>query len=95
MVVARRKLACSHHETSRSVHVKKSTRLRELIQVCWNIGEAKTKEREVRSVIKAMNELSQDDALVITEEYEAEETVKGKRIRFLPLWKWLLGLRAL
>ena len=70
--------------------LKRGTRVRELIQVCWQVEEASTKERETRSLVKAMGELKAGSALVITEDYEAEETVKEQRIRFVPLWKWLL-----
>jgi predicted AAA+ superfamily ATPase len=28
---------------------------------------------------------------VITEDYEAEEKIKGRKIIFTPFWKWLLS----
>ena len=70
--------------------VKKGTSVTQLIQVCWNVDDAQTKERELRSLSKAMDELKQDAALVITEEYEADEKFRERTIRFVPLWKWLL-----
>jgi len=33
--------------------------------------------------------------LVITWDYEAEEKTNGKSIKFIPLWKWLLGEQGL
>ena len=71
--------------------VKEGMRVAQLIQVCWNVDDAQTKERELRSLVKAMNELKVDDALVVTEDYEAEEAFKGKSVVFAPLWKWLLS----
>lgn len=63
----------------------------QLIQVCYDVGDAGTKEREVRSLIEASKELNCKDLLVITGDYEAEEKVPdGNNIRFVPLWKWLV-----
>ena len=74
--------------------VKEGLKVKQLIQVCWDINEYKVKKREIKALLKASVELKCRDLFVITEEYEAEEkvTAKGKkhRIKFLPLWKWLL-----
>jgi predicted AAA+ superfamily ATPase len=48
--------------------------------------------REKKALIKANDELKCGDMLMITWDYEAEEEFKGKRIKFTPLWKWLLVL---
>ncbi|MEA2033544.1 MAG: hypothetical protein U9N41_08185 [Euryarchaeota archaeon] len=45
----------------------------------------------IGKLIKASKELKCTDLLVITWDYEEEEEIKGKKIRFVPLWKWLLG----
>lgn len=70
--------------------IKQGLKVRQLIQVCYDIEDFNTKEREVKALIKASKEIKCKDLLIITQDYEAEETAKGKRIRFLPLWKWLL-----
>ncbi len=61
-----------------------------LIQVCYDVDDYDTKEREIKALLKASKELKCKNLLIITEDYEGEEVVKGKRIRFSPLWKWLL-----
>jgi predicted AAA+ superfamily ATPase len=71
--------------------LKEGVKVTQLIQVCWNVDDAKTKDRELRSLAKAMQELHPECALVVTEDYEAEELFKGKPITFTPLWKWLLS----
>jgi len=43
-------------------------------------------------LVKASRELKCGDTLVITWDYEGVEKHKNKKIKFLPLWKWLLGL---
>ncbi len=74
--------------------VKKGKNINQLIQVCYDIGNIKTKEREVRALIKASKELKCKNLLVITEDYEADEQTSWfgikRKIKFLPLWKWLL-----
>jgi len=72
--------------------LKQGPKVAELIQVCWNPSHDRTRDREIRSLTKAMREFKQTSALVLTEEYEAEEKLKGKQVRFMPLWKWLLDL---
>ena len=74
---------------------KEGLKAKQLIQVCWNINEYKTKEREIRALLKASKEVKCENLLVITEDYEAEEEIKIKdkfscKVEFLPLWKWLL-----
>ena len=32
-----------------------------------------------------------NEGLVITEDYEGEEVNNGLKIKFMPLWKWLLN----
>ena len=62
------------------------------IQVCWNISDERTKEREVKSLVKSMEEFKIKEGLVITEDFEYEERINGKKIIYKPLWKWLLEL---
>ena len=73
--------------------LKERHKVQQLIQVCWNIEDAKTKNREIRSLIKAMDEFDIKEGLVITEDYEDEEKEKGKKIKYIPLWKWLVENR--
>lgn len=83
----------AHHREVDFV-IKRGAGVAELIQVCWNVEDAQTKERELRSLAKAMDELNIDAACVITEDYEAREIFKGKPIAFVPMWRWLLGLSS-
>lgn len=63
--------------------------MKELIQVCWDIDNYKTKEREVKSLLKGGKELLCKNLIIITWDYEDEETINGEKIKFIPLWKWL------
>ena len=70
--------------------VKEGPTVKQLIQVCFDINNEETKQREVESLVAASIELKCRDLLLITREYEATEKVAGKKIIFIPLWKWLL-----
>jgi len=70
--------------------IKKGRNVVGLIQVCFDINDFTTKDREIKSLLKASEELRCNDLLVITGDYQAEEKIKGKKILFIPLWKWLL-----
>lgn len=70
--------------------IKKGTRVIEMIQVCFDPTSGTTEEREIKALLLASKELKCNNSLVITWDHEEEKEVKGKNIRFVPLWKWLL-----
>ena len=72
--------------------LKKGIKIEQLIQVCYRIEKIGTKERESRALIEASQDLDCNNLLVITWDIESEEIIGGKRIKFIPLWKWLLTL---
>jgi predicted AAA+ superfamily ATPase len=74
--------------------IKKGAQVEQLIQVCYNLKNLETKNREIRALIKAGKELRCKNLLMITEDKEGEEKIEwfGDKavIQFIPLWKWLL-----
>ena len=70
--------------------VKQGPKIKQLIQVCHNIEDYDTRKRELRALLKASRELKCKELLIITYDYEAEERIKSKKIKFIPLWRWLL-----
>jgi hypothetical protein len=70
--------------------IKEGTRVKQLIQVCRNLDTGETKQREVKALVKAMEEFKLKKGLLLTSDMEGEEIVDGKTILYLPLWKWLL-----
>ncbi|MFH1209943.1 MAG: ATP-binding protein [archaeon] len=68
--------------------VIKEGKVKELIQVCYNLDNSK--DREIRALLKASKELKCNNLTVITENKEGEEKISNKKIKFIPLWKWLL-----
>ena len=70
--------------------VKDDMEIKQLIQVCYNVENPSTHERELRSLFKSSGKLKCNDLLVITNDYKGEEEYKGIKIKFISLWEWLL-----
>jgi len=70
--------------------VKHDLKIEQLIQVCYDIEHYDTRKREINALLKASEELKCKNLLIINDDYESEENIKGKKIKFIPLWKWLL-----
>lgn len=70
--------------------VKEGPRVKQLIQVCYDISDPDVKKREVKSLLKGMGEFKLKRGLVVTRDLEGKETAGGKTIIFKPLWRWLL-----
>jgi predicted AAA+ superfamily ATPase len=72
--------------------VREGIRIAEAIQVCENISDLETKDREVSGLVEAMDVLHLSSGTIVTR-YE-EETIKieGKKIYIVPAWKWFLEI---
>ncbi len=74
--------------------VKERAKVSKLIQVCYAWDERKIREREIRALLKASQELRCDNLFVLTKDKEGNESVEWfgirRRVVFVPLWKWLL-----
>ncbi|HOC53901.1 MAG TPA: ATP-binding protein [Candidatus Pacearchaeota archaeon] len=70
--------------------IRKGLTIDSLIQVSYNINDLKTEKRETRALIDASEELKCDNLVLITWDREELKTMKGKKIKYIPLWKWLL-----
>jgi len=74
--------------------VQEGLNITQLIQVCWSLEQPRTREREVRSLIKASRDLKCNKLLVITHEYESRERVSWfgmeEDVEYIPARKWLL-----
>jgi len=72
--------------------IKRGAAIDELIQVTYTSGRDEIEKREIKSLIKASNELKCKDLSLITWDYEDELEIDGKTIKCIPLWKWLLSI---
>lgn len=73
--------------------LREGSRTEQVIQVCIELYDPSTKEREVSGLIEAMDKFSLSEGLIITEHEEREEIVgknsKKYHIAIRPIWKWL------
>ena len=72
--------------------VKEGLKVKQLIQVTYASGRDEIEKREIRSILKASKELGCKNLLIITWDFEGEEILERQKVRFVPLWKWLLGV---
>lgn len=70
--------------------VRQQSRKKDLIQVCWDIGDENTKKREFDSLTQAMNELKLTNSLVLTYNSDQKIQFKNKTITLMPVFKWLI-----
>lgn len=70
--------------------IKDNLKIKELIQVCFNLDNIETREREINSLLRAGNYLKCSNLKIITSDTEKTEQISGKNIVFVPMWKWLL-----
>ena len=81
-----------NHENEVDFVVKEGVRINQLIQVTYASARDEVDRREIKALLKADELLKCKDLLVITWDYESEEKIDGRKIRFVPLWKWLLKI---
>lgn len=90
----RKELDISYYQTLLKEEVdfviKEGKKVKELIQVCYNIEDFMTEQREINALLKASNEFNCNKLIIITKEADKENVVKDKKIIYIPLWKYLL-----
>jgi predicted AAA+ superfamily ATPase len=72
--------------------VRENFIVKQLIQVTYASNRNEVEKREIEALIKASGLLKCNDLLVITWNYEDVVEISDKKIKFVPLWKWLLNL---
>jgi predicted AAA+ superfamily ATPase len=70
--------------------VREGAKIKQLIQVSYISTEQEINKREIKALLEASKELSCENLIVITWDYECEKKINEKIIKFIPLWKWLL-----
>jgi predicted AAA+ superfamily ATPase len=62
----------------------------QLIQVAWDIEDEKTKQREIGSLVEAMEEEKVGRGLVLTFSTNERTLIKNRQIQIRPVYQWLL-----
>ncbi len=81
----------SHAQEEVDFVVRSGRKVVQLIQVTYASDKMQIKEREMRNLAKAAEELRCKELLIITWDYEGTSSTSGKTIKFVPMWKWLLS----
>ena len=70
--------------------IRKSNKITDVIQVCYDFRET-NQTREIAGLREAMKKFKLHDGLLLTGEQEGELKIEGKKIKIIPVWKWLLS----
>lgn len=58
-------------------------------QVTWTFNE-KNKNREIEGILSASKHLNIDNLFILTYDQEDLIEINNKKIKIIPVWKWLL-----
>lgn len=72
--------------------IKRGDKIHQLIQISYINSHNDVVEREITALLKGSKALKCKNLLMITWDYEAKEKTKNLEIKYIPLWKWLLGI---
>lgn len=71
--------------------IREGRKVKECIQVSYEVEEERTFKRETGNLLKVMDEFKLRKGTLITGHKEDKMEISGKTIEFIPLWKWLLA----
>jgi len=69
--------------------IKEGTKITQAVQVCYNLTE-ENKERELIGLSEAMEKFKLKEGMILTYNQEEEMIFEGRKIKLIPVWKWLL-----
>lgn len=70
--------------------VQQEQQVKALYQVCWEMQETTTWQREMDGIIEASTMTKCDNLFIITHHDEEVIQQNGKTIKVIPAWKWML-----
>ena len=69
--------------------VKEKNEIILAIQVCYDLNE-ENKGREFGGLVEALDKFNLNEGLLLTFNQEDKESINGKKINILPVWKWMI-----
>jgi uncharacterized protein len=72
--------------------VRSGREIEEIIQVCYNMNNPDTRNREIKALIKAHQEFKKAKLTIITDDEEDSYRTDNVSVKMIPLCKWLLML---
>jgi len=70
--------------------IREKDRIINAIQVTQTLFDEKTREREIRGLVEAMQEYNLKNAIILTAEEKESITINNLSIEVIPIWEWLL-----
>ena len=64
----------------------------QLINVCSSLHSFQTRQREIRGMLQALEQLTLDEGLIVSLDHEETVLEQGKTIHITPAWKWILDM---
>lgn len=61
----------------------------EAVQVCWDLTDLKTRERELTGLYEVLVKFDLDEGTIVTSSDEEEINYKGKKINIIPAFKYI------
>ena len=69
--------------------IKDGAKISKAIQVCYDFNK-ENREREVKGLLEALKKFKLKEGFIITNDQEEEFKQEEKKIKIVPIWKWLL-----
>lgn len=92
--LGRRSYQVSYLQTKRGFEVDFYARKRgedpEIIQVCADLSDSGTRERELRALSEALGEQRLREATIVTLNDEETISLGARTVRVVPAWRWIL-----
>ena len=68
--------------------IKERNKIVEAIQVCFELTPD-NQAREVNGLLEALTKFDLKEGLILTYSQEDDLSIEGKKIKAVPIWKWL------
>jgi len=69
--------------------LRKGDKIISTIQVCYDLNND-NRRREIQGLIESMDKFKLKEGLILTHNQEEEIKIERKKIKVMPVWKWLL-----
>jgi hypothetical protein len=70
--------------------IKQGLKITQAINVCWDLSDPKTRQREIDSLMEAMDTYNLRKGSIITFDTEDVFKISGKEIKMIPFYKFCL-----
>ncbi len=69
--------------------IKEKDKITKAFQVCFDFNED-NKDREINGLLEALEKFNIKEGIILTYKQDDELKIKNKKIKVLPVWRWLL-----